>query len=43
MAKHLAPETKISTTNEQQILVRNKDLVHELIGQVSFTEIFFYT
>ena len=41
MAKKLPPETKISTTNEQQILVRNKDLVHELIGKVSFTEMFF--
>ena len=41
MAKKLPPETKISTTNEEQILVRNKDLVHELIGKVSFTEMFF--
>ena len=41
MAKHLTPETKISTTNEQQILVRNKDLVNELMGHVSFTEMFF--
>ena len=41
MAKKLPPKTKISTTNEQQILVRNKDLVHELMGKVSFTEMFF--
>lgn len=41
MAKKLPPETKISTTNQQQILVRNKDLVHELIGKVSFTDMFF--
>lgn len=41
MAKNLPPETKISTTNEQQILVRDKDLVHELMGKVSFTEMFF--
>ncbi len=42
MAKKLPPQTKMATCNEQQILVRDKDLVKELIGKISFTDMFFY-
>lgn len=42
MAKKLPAQTKIATCNEQQILVRDKDLVKELIGKISFTDLFFY-
>ena len=42
MAKKLPPHTKMATCNEQQILVRDKDLVKELIGKISFTDMFFY-
>ena len=34
------PTTSIATSDERRILVRGQDLVQDLIGQVSFTEMF---
>lgn len=41
MAKR-QPETKIATCNADQILVRDKDLVEELIGKISFTDMIYF-
>ena len=37
-----APETKIGTCNANQILVRDKDLVEDLIGKVGFTDMIYF-
>lgn len=42
MVKKPPPETKISTSNASQILVRGKDLVNEIIGHMTFTEMFYF-
>ena len=36
------PETKIGTCNANQILVRDKDLVEDLIGKVGFTDMIYF-
>lgn len=41
IGKETVPRTAISTSNEDTIVVRGKDLCKELIGKMSFTEYFF--
>lgn len=42
IGKETIPRTSISTSNDETILVRGKDLAEELIGKLSFTEYFLF-
>lgn len=42
MGNKKKPVTRISTCNEQEIYVRDKDLMTDLIGKVTFTELSFF-
>jgi citrate synthase len=41
IGKETIPRTAISTSNEQTIVVRGRDLAGELIGKISFTDYFY--
>lgn len=42
IGRETKPQTAISTSNEDTIVVRGKDLCQDLIGQTSFTDYFYF-
>lgn len=41
IGKETLPRTSISTSNTETIVVRGRDLAHDLIGRISFTDYFY--